>query len=222
MLGGAVAVAAGAVKVAAKTTLTSSTASSHTITLGIVAGSIFAVCIGILVVRYPYHRATPWYVYIGITVGYMCAFSVVILLPLDIDYSMTATTAEDQLAHQETMAGLWELAYNTTLIWAYLCSPIMNQYSRSGWNTIGLRLKDSLSVNGVFYGTILTVVTTGIVTLALMHKIDITNIYGILIALANTWGLVLLVSLLAWGLVDIPRQIWKSARPAEGIERVYQ
>ncbi|KAJ2353584.1 hypothetical protein GGF43_003468 [Coemansia sp. RSA 2618] len=90
----------------------------------------------------------------------------------------------------------------------WLVLPIMMAYVDSGAFTFRDRLRESAWSNLQFYGV------TGIVGLLVVGYIALTrgvfgaDLVAFLMALANFWGLFLVITFMGFGLVAIPRKLW--------------
>jgi len=68
-------------------------------------------------------------------------------------------------------------------------------------------LKPTIRENIIIYGIILGIGLIAFIYIVIAEKIALSSIPSIAIALGNTWGLFLLVILMGYGFVEIPRMI---------------
>ncbi|XP_067087961.1 G-protein coupled receptor-associated protein LMBRD2B-like [Osmerus mordax] len=108
----------------------------------------------------------------------------------------------------------WRVVYWTSQCLTWLLIPFMQSYARSGAFSRAGRVKTALIENAVYYGTYLLIFISLLVYLAAHPQWHLTwrELQTIGIAAANTWGLFLLVLLLGYGLVEIPRCYWRASR----------
>ncbi|MCO5589145.1 hypothetical protein L7F22_043111 [Adiantum nelumboides] len=92
-----------------------------------------------------------------------------------------------------------------------LIVPLLQGYEDAGDFTVTGRLKTSIHVNLVFYLSVGTVGLLGIAILLILHKLQWNRVMGLAIACSNTFGLVTGAFLLGFGLLEIPRSIWRNA-----------
>ncbi|XP_035999688.1 G-protein coupled receptor-associated protein LMBRD2B isoform X1 [Fundulus heteroclitus] len=107
----------------------------------------------------------------------------------------------------------WRVVYWTSQFLTWLLLPFMQSYARSGAFSILGKVKTALIQNAIYYGTYLLIFVVLLIYAAVhLHlKLSWTGLQTIGIAAANTWGLFLLVLLLGYGLVEIPRSYWLSS-----------
>lgn len=78
----------------------------------------------------------------------------------------------------------------------------------SGHFTVRDKLKDAFRANVRFYVVALVLISVVGVTAAATSGLRPDELVGLGMALANVWGMLLMVLLLGYGLVDIPRKLW--------------
>ncbi|MEQ2286979.1 LMBR1 domain-containing protein 2-B, partial [Ameca splendens] len=107
----------------------------------------------------------------------------------------------------------WRVVYWTSQFLTWLLLPFMQSYARSGAFSILGKVKTALIENAIYYGTYLLIFILLLIYVAVHLKLKLTwtELQTIGIAAANTWGLFLLVLLLGYGLVEIPRSYWLSS-----------
>ncbi|CAL8249328.1 unnamed protein product [Merluccius merluccius] len=104
----------------------------------------------------------------------------------------------------------WRVVYWTSQFLTWLLLPFMQSYARSGaFSRVG-KIKTALIENGIYYGTYLLIFISLLIYVAAHPQWYLTwrEFQTIGITAANTWGLFLLVLLLGYGLVEIPRSYW--------------
>uniref|UniRef100_A0A8C5BNJ1 LMBR1 domain containing 2a n=1 Tax=Gadus morhua TaxID=8049 RepID=A0A8C5BNJ1_GADMO len=104
----------------------------------------------------------------------------------------------------------WRVVYWTSQCLTWLLIPFMQSYARSGaFSRVG-KIKTALIENGIYYGTYLLIFISLLIYVAAHPQWYLTwrEFQTIGITAANTWGLFLLVLLLGYGLVEIPRSYW--------------
>ncbi|KAM9392106.1 G-protein coupled receptor-associated protein LMBRD2a isoform 2-T2 [Pholidichthys leucotaenia] len=108
---------------------------------------------------------------------------------------------------------LWRVVYWTSQFLTWLLLPFMQCYAQSGAFSMAGKIKTALIENAIYYGTYLLIFIFLLIYVAanLTWKLTWTKLQTICITAANTWGLFLLVLLLGYGLVEIPRSYWLSS-----------
>eukprot|EP01114_Cavostelium_apophysatum_P015478 TRINITY_DN4216_c0_g1_i1.p1 TRINITY_DN4216_c0_g1~~TRINITY_DN4216_c0_g1_i1.p1 ORF type:complete len:431 (+),score=84.23 TRINITY_DN4216_c0_g1_i1:183-1475(+) len=186
---------------------------------------VVAVITTLLLHRYVTWRKTKWYALAAVWIGWFFSFSIVLLIPLDVsigEYTTCLSELKDgKVEHCATpwvnldkhaMGYLWRTLYWGTFILCWLIYPIMGSYVTSGEFTIGGRLRAAIKENLLFYiigGVVLAVFLT---IYAIRSGLNFKGLQAVAIAAANAWGLLVLILLLGYGLVDIPKRAWKESR----------
>uniref|UniRef100_A0AAR2KU57 Uncharacterized protein n=1 Tax=Pygocentrus nattereri TaxID=42514 RepID=A0AAR2KU57_PYGNA len=104
----------------------------------------------------------------------------------------------------------WRVVYWTSQFLTWLLIPFMQSYARSGAFSISGKIKTALIENAIYYGTYLFIFCSLLIYVAVSPQWQLSwyDLRTIGITAANTWGLFLLVLLLGYGLVEIPRSCW--------------
>ncbi|XP_028851846.1 G-protein coupled receptor-associated protein LMBRD2a isoform X2 [Denticeps clupeoides] len=107
----------------------------------------------------------------------------------------------------------WRVVYWTSQCLTWLLLPFMQSYARSGGFSISGKIKTALIENAIYYGTYLLIFCSLLIYVAVSPKLNLSwsQLQVIGITAANTWGLFLLVLLLGYGLVEIPRSYWNAS-----------
>lgn len=121
------------------------------------------------------------------------------------------------------MPVFWRVVYWTSQCLTWLLLPFMQSYARSGGFTITGKIKTALIENAIYYGTYLLIFGSLLIYVAVHPQWHLSwyNLQTIGITAANTWGLFLLVLLLGYGLVEIPRSYWNASRHGHMLIKTY-
>lgn len=117
----------------------------------------------------------------------------------------------------------WRVVYWTSQFLTWLLLPFMQSYAQSGaFSKVG-KIKTALIENAIYYGTYLLIFISLLIYVAAhpQWKLTWTELQTIGITAANTWGLFLLVLLLGYGLVEIPRSYWLSSCHGHLLAKTY-
>ena len=113
----------------------------------------------------------------------------------------------------------WNVLYWTSFIMCWAVYPIMQSYSTSGEFTIRGKLKGSIVENIWFY------VIMGVVALVFLIIYIIVshslNLISLCMALANAWGLCLVILTLGYGIVAIPKKVWRRSSVRSRLPKYY-
>ncbi|XP_061886867.1 G-protein coupled receptor-associated protein LMBRD2B [Entelurus aequoreus] len=121
------------------------------------------------------------------------------------------------------MPVFWRVVYWTSQCLTWLLLPFMQSYARSGGFSIGGKMKTALIENAIYYGTYLLIFGSLLIYVAVHPEWRLSwyELQTIGITAANTWGLFLLVLLLGYGLVEIPRSYWEGSRHGHLLLKTY-
>ncbi|XP_032777821.2 LMBR1 domain-containing protein 2 homolog [Daphnia magna] len=124
---------------------------------------------------------------------------------------------------ENVLPQLWRVLYWTSQFLTWFVLPLMQSYTKAGDFTVKGKLKSSLIDNAIYYGSYLVIATILLIYLAAKpdFEFDWPKLKAIAASASNTWGLFWLVLLLGYGLVDIPRSVWRSAIPGPLLSRLY-
>ncbi|XP_006000676.1 G-protein coupled receptor-associated protein LMBRD2 isoform X1 [Latimeria chalumnae] len=117
----------------------------------------------------------------------------------------------------------WRVVYWTSQFLTWILLPFMQSYARSGGFSITGKIKTALIENAIYYGTYLLIFGALLIYVAVnpRFRLDWYKLQTIGITAANTWGLFLLVLLLGYGLVEIPRSYWNGAKRGYLLMKTY-
>lgn len=109
---------------------------------------------------------------------------------------------------------LWHVVYWTSQSLTWIILPMMQSYAKAGEFTVLGKLKYALIANAIYYGTYLLVFAICLIYLATKPGmyLDGPRLKVLAITASNTWGLFLLVLLLGYGLIELPRLCWLSSK----------
>ncbi|RMC16621.1 hypothetical protein DUI87_06559 [Hirundo rustica rustica] len=147
---------------------------------------------------------------------YLC-FLIVFILPLDVS---TTIYNRCKLAVNSSPA---ESNGSYVTLAPRILLPFMQSYARSGGFSITGKIKTALIENAIYYGTYLLIFGAFLIYVAVNPNFNLqwNQLQTIGIAAANTWGLFLLVLLLGYGLVEIPRSHWNGAKRGYLLMKTY-
>jgi hypothetical protein len=165
------------------------------------------------------------------TVSFALGFSGTILLPIDLSltaqYRNSNDDANDDNNNDNNANDIydnytmmpWHILFWSTFILAWVILPLVREMMLSGEFTIYTRFKDGMRKMLVGHLILLALVFVFIIWLAL-HLKEV-NVIPVLIALGNTYGLILVALLMGYGLVAFPRSMWRQARPQHELRKVH-
>lgn len=117
---------------------------------------------------------------------------------------------------------LWRIIYWSSQFLTWLIMPLMQSYLKAGDFTIKGKLKSALIENAIYYGSYLFICGVLLIYIAVKGvSLDWQKLKAIASSASNTWGLFLLVLLLGYALVEVPRSLWNNAKPGFALQYAY-
>jgi len=118
---------------------------------------------------------------------------------------------------------LWRVVYWSSQFLTWLVLPLMQSFSQAGEFTVWGKLKSSLWDNMIFYTSYLFIAIILLIYIALQPDLhlDWPKLKAIAAAASNTWGLFLLVFMMGYGLVEVPRELWHSSKRGFRLNKAY-
>ncbi|OLL25055.1 LMBR1 domain-containing protein 2, partial [Neolecta irregularis DAH-3] len=158
-------------------------------------------------------RSLPAYVPAAVFIGWFIPFSVVLLFPFDL--ASTSSTKNQRplfFIPENVLVVVWRTTWWTCAVFTWFVFPNMQNYVDSGHRAPWKRLKSALLTN--LRNQIIGLVISSSVLVYILASTKVSSAAAIkstIIALANSWGLVIVIMLMGHGLVNIPRRLWYSA-----------
>ena len=114
----------------------------------------------------------------------------------------------------DVLPSLWRVVYWSSQLLTWLILPLMQSYSQAGEFTRWGKLKSSLWDNAIFYSSYLLIALILVIYVAVQPSLNLTwdRTKAIAAAASNTWGLFVLVLLLGYGLIEVPRNLWNRSQ----------
>jgi len=119
------------------------------------------------------------------------------------------------------LQSLWRFIYWSTQLLTWIALPLMQSYTNAGdFSAIG-KLRSAVIQNAIYYGTYLLVFCVLLIYVTSKVGFSFSQLKVICITASNTWGLFLLVMLLGYGLVEVPRCIWNGCNHSLALAKTY-
>ena len=180
-------------------------------------------------------RKTSCFIILLSVASFGLGSAAVALLPIDLSYASRAkaanvTNQEEEIDGDDDYIYSysnnptyipWQVTYWTTFFLAWIILPITRESLTSGQFTLYQRFKDGMSksIKGIALMMIAGVVTVIASAVKLRTWHIVTIVMPALMALGNTYGLVLVALLLGNGIVAIPKRFWREACPSNVLRR---
>jgi hypothetical protein len=175
--------------------------------------------------------SVSWHVGLTCFLSWFVAFSIIVLVPLDILSSETQQTCtHGQPCEGSALVALvtlcWNIAYWLSFILAWFVLTIQHSYTYGGGFTVYTRLKAAVRSEAKFY--ILAIGAFGAYTLVRLFRDGFTSTKHFLQgfpsfchAASHGFALLVLVLLLGYGLVELPRTLWRGSIYASRLHALY-
>eukprot|EP00054_Salpingoeca_dolichothecata_P021195 m.135197 g.135197 ORF g.135197 m.135197 type:complete len:713 (-) comp23900_c0_seq1:167-2305(-) len=111
--------------------------------------------------------------------------------------------------NQDLIPTFWQFVYWTLQLLTWLILPLMESYISAGDFTFGQKMKSSLKENLYVYISAGILFAVLLIYVAAKSHLDASGLKQVVIGASNTWGLFLVICLLGYGLVDVPRWLWQ-------------
>ena len=137
--------------------------------------------------------------------------------------SSPCSNPPSSLLPEGVLLSLWRVVYWTSQLLTWLVLPLMQSFSQAGEFTFLGKLRSSLWDNAIYYTSYLFIAVILVIYIALQPGLHLTwgKTKAIAAAASNTWGLTLLVLMLGYGLVEVPRNLWNSSKKGHNLSLAY-
>jgi len=181
-------------------------------------GAVLLLISSFLVRHYASPRTSLWIQFL-VTISFALAFSGITLLPIDL--SLTTPIEDGDNAGDDDSVNAtnlpWHILFWSTFLLAWFILPLVREMLLSGHFQTKKMLKDGL--RKMLKGQLILLAVAIIFIIALAIHEHSIHILAVLITLGNTYGLLIVALLLGYGLVALPRSLWRQAKPEVELRR---
>ena len=188
-------------------------------------------------VLYYAKRKTSIFIILLSIISFGLGSAAVALLPIDLSYASSEVAAaaannddaEKNGDNNEQQNNLdnnptyipWQITYWTTFLLAWLILPITRETLLSGHFNLLHRIHNGFkrSIKAILLMSCCGFIAVIAMAIHMKSFHLVTIVLPVLMALGNTYGLVLVSLLLGNGLVNIPKRFWREACPANELRR---
>ncbi|KAJ2234077.1 hypothetical protein IWW45_003681 [Coemansia sp. RSA 485] len=179
----------------------------------LLCGAACLVAILRLLHTYGDRKRCAWYVQLAAVTSWFLPFTIVFILPFDFSstlYRKCEFDCDEPMGYisSDFTRRLWLILYWFMYMLTWTVLPIMMSYVDSGAFTFKDRLRESAWSNLRFYGISAVAGLLLVGYIALTRRIAGPDLVAFMMALANFWGLFLVITFMGFGLVSIPRKLW--------------
>lgn len=118
------------------------------------------------------------------------------------------------LLNENVLSNLWRVVYWSSQFLTWLILPIMQSFTQAGEFSVTGKLKSALWDNMIYYASYLFIALILFIYIATKPDLhlDWERTKAIAASASNTWGLFVLVLMLGYGLVEVPRNCWNRSQ----------
>lgn len=172
-------------------------------------------------------KGTPLYVYFTVYIGWILGFVIIATLPFDI-YTSSIYDKEDPTDTMEFYRSFtqwsWKILYVLTFVLTWFIFPFLMVYVVRGEFSILKKIGRTLLANLISY--VIYIVATVILLLIIFFlvnkdkaKKDRVSILDVIYVISIVYGLLLIVFLMSYGLVAVPKYLWKQSEYKSRIKK---
>lgn len=152
---------------------------------------------------------TPPAVLANVAAAWFVSAAMLVLVPFDV-YS-TRDEANGAGEPLPALGTAWTLLYWLAFAFTWVVNPLHAGVVEASEFTLGGRVRASLRANLLFYGAAGGLGLLGLLALLASGRVSARTVPGLCVALSNAFGLLVGTLLLAHGLVEVPRAVWRAA-----------
>lgn len=127
------------------------------------------------------------------------------------------------MVSDDVFPNLWRIIYWSSQFLTWIILPLMQSYLKAGDFNVRGKLRSALIDNAIYYGTYLFICGVLLIYIALKPGVflDWPKLKAIASSASNTWGLFLLVLLLGYALVEVPRSLYNNSKAGYTLQHAY-
>lgn len=152
----------------------------------------------------------------SVYISWVFGLATVLLLPYDISLALDRTAN-----NEDDLSGVWSTIYWLTFSLAWILLPIQMEYHASGEFSAVAKLKDALHKLFMFALLFAAALIVYVIYELITTEKATVQIEDFLMAIGNTYGVLLLVVLAGSGLIGVPRRLWEMTETDSELERCW-
>eukprot|EP01006_Ploeotia_vitrea_P061467 TRINITY_DN78153_c0_g1_i1.p1 TRINITY_DN78153_c0_g1~~TRINITY_DN78153_c0_g1_i1.p1 ORF type:complete len:609 (+),score=26.92 TRINITY_DN78153_c0_g1_i1:26-1828(+) len=183
------------------------------------------ICLALTVYILRYYTSRNWarihlVIHGLLFVSYFTCFFPVAMLLVDVDSALTswtpAATTDSTPTEEATVTHgkpyltlIWQILFAMTNLLSWIVVPVCQSYCEVGQFTTGKKILASIALNFKLYIAVGVVCGGLLVWIAVAKRVhDFGSVVAVGIAASNSFGLLVTMLLLGYGLVELPRHFW--------------
>ncbi|KAK3818784.1 MAG: LMBR1-like membrane protein-domain-containing protein [Benniella sp.] len=165
-----------------------------------------------------------WYVSLIAFISWFFPFFVIVLVPLDLASTLSQQCKGEECTEpllfvsSEFLVAAWRMIYWSSFVLTWAMIPLLQVYTQSGEFTVMKRLRHAIRYNIIYQLIIGAVALLGLVYV--WYYQGTSNLRAYIMALSNSWGLILVIVFMGYGMVDVPRRLWHKGDNARELRRL--
>ena len=171
-----------------------------------IAIAVFALFISSYGLHYYAAPSSNWFVKLVVGASWIFCIGMILIVPTDVQVSAREVQPKQQ---HIALSLLWNVTYWMCFLFTWVFNPIIASFISSADFTVTARMRASFKENVMVYVVSTVVTVLGLLLLIFTGTLTWEGVPGIISAASNVFGLVVVVLLLAYGLVDVPRCLWR-------------
>ncbi|KAF9431336.1 LMBR1 domain-containing protein 2 [Entomortierella beljakovae] len=194
--------------------------------LPLVAGALMVIALVAGLLNYFGNRTEhAWYVSFIAFVSWYFPFSIIVLVPLDLASTLYRNCKDEQLCQKpflyvsgEFLVAAWRTIYWCSFALTWVLIPLLQTYTQSGEFTVMKRFRHAIRYNLIYQLIVGSIALLGLTYV--WYSQGKSNVRAYVMALSNSYGLVLVVIFMGYGMVDIPRRLWHKGDNSRELRRI--
>eukprot|EP00357_Protocruzia_adherens_P032760 CAMPEP_0115037046 /NCGR_PEP_ID=MMETSP0216-20121206/42528_1 /TAXON_ID=223996 /ORGANISM="Protocruzia adherens, Strain Boccale" /LENGTH=608 /DNA_ID=CAMNT_0002417077 /DNA_START=118 /DNA_END=1940 /DNA_ORIENTATION=+ len=178
-------------------------------------------------------KHTPWFIRLNVVLGWYFSLIIIAILPLDIYYTLVDVDRADQSdgeideatenggtgghGNDDGLKTFWYVIYWTVFAGCWFLLPVLQDFCDAGEFSVKNRVIKGIKVNAFIYLIVGFIGAIVLIVLAVKGDFEDTSVSGFIMAVSYCWGLGLIIILLGYGLVQVPKALWHAGRCSENL-----
>lgn len=147
-------------------------------------------------------KNTPIYVYAFVFIGWFLPFVTIALVPYDVYVTLSGD------GPKEFIYVAWDVLYWIIQSFCWLILPLLKRFMTAGEFTFLYKVRRALLNQLRYFMFLIAFLMIFIVYLAIVGDLNKSSLQTFLTALGSLWGMLLIIILMGYGVVAIPRLWW--------------
>lgn len=146
--------------------------------------------------------------------SWLLSFGIIAILPYDVYQTLDKKNEVD-------LVFVWDGIYWSVFVLCWAVLPLLQYYLLAGDFSFFKRCVSAVLMHAWMLALSGAAMAALVIYLVIAQEMDKQKVYVILMVLSNTWGLFLVMTLLGYGLVEVPRSFWRKGN-MKGYRKFHQ